>query len=139
VGVTKRINRRQAFAGLAAAGVGTPLLAACGDDGSAGSSGSGASPSGGPLTVPVSDVPEGGGVVVDKKVVVTQPEAGEYKAFSAICTHQGCPVTRVTDTIDCPCHGSKFSVTDGSPVAGPATAPLPAMEVAVEGDSLTVT
>ena len=136
--MTRGLNRRQAFAGVAAAGVGTPLLAACGDDGAGSASGSGASPSGGPLTIPVSDVPEGGGVVVDKKVVVTQPEAGEYKAFSAICTHQGCPVTQVTGTIDCPCHGSKFSLTDGSPVAGPATSPLPAMEVAVEGDSLTV-
>ena len=73
------------------------------------------------------DVPVGGGVILDKeKLVVTQPEAGTFKAFSSTCTHQGCTVTKVADgTIDCPCHGSTFSVEDGSVQGGPAPSPLP--------------
>jgi len=58
--------------------------------------------------------------------VVTQPNAGNFKAFSAICTHLGCLVTKVFDgAIYCPCHGSKFSIVDGSVMVGPATQPLP--------------
>lgn len=87
------------------------------------------------------DVPEGGGKIFkDEKIVVTQPRAGEFKAFSSICTHQGCPVTTVDGgTINCPCHGSKFSIEDGSVTAGPAGQPLEARSVTVEGDSIKVT
>lgn len=87
-----------------------------------------------------SDIPVGGGTVfADKKVVVCQPTAGQFKAFSAICTHQGCAVKDVANgTINCPCHGSKFNVTDGSVAAGPATQPLPAATVTVQGDSITL-
>ena len=82
-----------------------------------------------------SAVPVGGGMVyTDAKVVVTQPSKGEYKAFSAVCTHVGCLCNQVADgTINCPCHGSKFKITDGSVVAGPAPAPLPAKTVTVTG------
>ena len=67
-----------------------------------------------------SDVPVGSGVIVDD-VVVTQPAAGEFKGFSAKCTHKGCAVNKVADgTIDCPCHGSKFNL-DGTVANGPAT------------------
>ena len=74
------------------------------------------------------DVPVGGGVVLaDAQLVITQPKAGTFKAFSAICTHQGCAVSTVENgTINCPCHGSEFAITDGSVVAGPAPKPLPA-------------
>jgi len=83
----------------------------------------------------VADVPVGGGIVVKAdKIVVTQPTKGEFKAFSAVCTHAGCVVAKVANgTIDCPCHGSKYSITDGSVVAGPAPAPLKAKAVAVDG------
>ena len=61
-----------------------------------------------------SSVPEGCGVIMeDADYVVTQSSAGEFKAFSKKCTHQGCAVADITDTIDCNCHGSKFSITDG--------------------------
>lgn len=81
------------------------------------------------------DVPVGSGVIIDE-VVVTQPSAGEFKGFSAICTHQGCTVNEVAEgTINCPCHGSKFNL-DGSVANGPATRPLESKSVSVQGDSL---
>ncbi|MBM7442080.1 Rieske (2Fe-2S) protein [Streptomyces sp. HB132] len=85
-----------------------------------------------------SDVPAGGGMILrDRKVVVTQPTAGEFRAFSAVCTHAGCVVAAVTDgTIDCACHGSRFSIEDGAVENGPATRPLPAERITVEGDSI---
>ncbi|MGP2440040.1 Rieske (2Fe-2S) protein [Streptomyces sp. JW3] len=86
------------------------------------------------------DIPEGGGVVfADRKVVVTQPSAGEFKAFSATCTHQGCAVKNVADgVINCPCHNSNFSIADGSVQSGPAREPLPAVEIAVDGESISL-
>ncbi|MFA3879219.1 Rieske (2Fe-2S) protein [Streptomyces sp. MMCC 100] len=84
------------------------------------------------------DIPVAGGkVLTDEKIVVTQPEPGEFKAFSAVCTHQGCIVSDVRDgTIDCACHGSRFAVADGSVVRGPATKPLPGKRITVEGNSV---
>jgi Rieske Fe-S protein len=80
-----------------------------------------------------SEVPIGGGLVYTAaKVVVTQPTKGTYKAFSAVCTHVGCVCNQVaTGTIDCPCHGSKFKIADGSVVTGPASSPLAAKIIAV--------
>jgi Rieske Fe-S protein len=85
-----------------------------------------------------SDIPVGGGAVfAEQDVVVTQPAAGEFRAFSATCTHQGCPVTEVADgTINCNCHGSKFAVADGSVVDGPAETPLPERGIEVSGEEI---
>ena len=93
-----------------------------------------------PTLAAVADVPVGGGVVVAAQgLVVTQPEAGTFKAFSAVCTHQGCTVSEVAGgTINCPCHGSKFAVADGSPTAGPATKPLAEKAVAVQGNAVVL-
>ncbi|MER7108990.1 Rieske (2Fe-2S) protein [Streptomyces sp. NPDC000229] len=87
------------------------------------------------------DVPSGGGrILKERKVVVTQPQEGEFKAFSAVCTHQGCIVATVEDgTINCACHGSRFRIADGSVARGPATRPLPAEQITVEGDSIRLT
>lgn len=87
-----------------------------------------------------SQIPEGGGMIFkDQKVVVTQPKKGEFKAFSAICTHEGCTAAQVADgTIDCPCHGSRFHIADGSVAHGPATRPLPAESITVSGNSITL-
>jgi Rieske Fe-S protein len=86
-------------------------------------------------------VPVGAGrVFADAQVVVTQPTRGEFHAFSAICTHQGCAVTEIKDgTITCPCHGSMFDLADGSVVRGPAQEPLPRVQVSVEGTSVQLT
>jgi Rieske Fe-S protein len=74
-----------------------------------------------------------------EKVVVSQPSAGKFKAFSAVCTHQQCIVDRVSNgTIDCPCHGSEFSVKNGSVVAGPAPSPLPEKSINVAGGKITL-
>jgi Rieske Fe-S protein len=127
------------------------LVAACSSGGStaAASSGvaapsqgaaatAGAAPSG--TIASVADIPVGGGVIIsDPAVVVTQPAAGEIKAFTAICTHQGCLVAEVADNeISCPCHGSRFSAKDGSVLQGPATTPLAAEAVTVEGGNVVL-
>ncbi|MFF0222530.1 Rieske (2Fe-2S) protein [Streptomyces sp. NPDC004629] len=85
-----------------------------------------------------SDIPVGGGkVFARQKIVVTQPTRNDFKAFSAICTHQGCTVGKVADgTIDCPCHGSRFHIADGSVAHGPAIRPLPAESITVKGNSI---
>jgi Rieske Fe-S protein len=124
--------------------VGLPLLAACGSGTDAGSSSSGGS--GGTGTTSsgaigtTSEVPVGSGkIFAADKVVVTQPTQGDFKAFSAICTHQGCIVAEIKgQDIDCTCHGSTFSIADGSVVSGPATKPLQALHVDVKGDEISV-
>jgi Rieske Fe-S protein len=85
-----------------------------------------------------SQVPDSGGKIIDgKNIVITQPESGSFKAFSAICTHEGCIVNNVSNgTINCPCHGSKFSIKDGSVVNGPAPSPLASIAIKVEGTSI---
>lgn len=90
---------------------------------------------------PTSEVPVGGGTIYDaKKVVVTQPTAGEFKAFDTTCTHQGCPVTSVSDGhIVCPCHGSRFDISTGEPTSdSEAKSALAAKTVTVSGSSFTV-
>jgi Rieske Fe-S protein len=88
---------------------------------------------GGRMLVSVDRVPVGGGVVLAKeKVVVTRPTRDDVRAFSAVCTHQGCTVNSVADgTIDCPCHGSSFDAATGSVRHGPAARPLPEVAVVV--------
>ena len=130
------VRRRSVLGGTAALGVGAPLLAACGSDDGGGSDVE--VPDAGTVLTTTAEVPVGGGIILaDEGLVVTQPEEGTFKAFSSKCTHQGCQVTKVTGTIDCPCHNSKFSLSDGSPQSGPATSPLPETTVTVEGDNIT--
>lgn len=113
-------------AGLGLAGIGT--VAGCSSSGSAGA------------TVPMADVPVGGGkIVADSSIVVTQPTEGVFKAFTSICPHQKCAVAKVeSGSILCTCHGSAFDATTGAVTQGPATQGLDAKTVTVNGDSLTI-
>ncbi|MGI5216105.1 Rieske (2Fe-2S) protein [Plantactinospora sp. CA-290183] len=147
-------SRRALLAGAGVVGA-SVVLAACGtgdDDaydegagdtpagGAPATSGGASAPAdgGGPALAKTSEIPVGGGkIIASQQIVVTQPTEGEFKAFSSVCTHQGCPVTTVDGgTINCTCHGSKFAVADGSVKAGPAKKPLPAKNVTVEGDNI---
>jgi Rieske Fe-S protein len=123
--------RRTVIAAVGATGL-AAALSACGD--SSASAGPGTS------LVKTSEVPEGGGkVLTDAGVVVTQPRKGEFKAFTDVCTHKQCTVAAVEGgTINCPCHGSRFSVEDGSVRSGPATQPLAEKKIKVTGDSITL-
>ncbi|MGW4569480.1 Rieske (2Fe-2S) protein, partial [Streptomyces sp. NPDC004561] len=130
-----------------AAGTGAGSSGTTGSTGTTGSGGSGGSTgtaqgsggsAGGAALAKTSDIPEGGGKIFKEQgVVVTQPAAGTFKAFSSKCTHQGCAVGSVTGgAIVCPCHNSHFSVEDGSVKQGPATQPLPAAKITVSGDEI---
>jgi Rieske Fe-S protein len=157
---TDKISRRT-LGGLAAAGVGVPLLAACGSNDSGTASDPAASPSAsatsssagapsasdsssasgnGKELTSTSDIEVGGGqVFADDQVVVTQPKSGEFKCFTAVCSHQGCIVAEVSGgTINCDCHGSQYSIEDGSVVTGPATFPLAEEQITVSGDSISL-
>ncbi|GAA1520461.1 Rieske (2Fe-2S) protein [Streptomyces albidochromogenes] len=152
---------RRAVLTAGAAAAGTALTVGCGDGGGGGgdetrpaapesparsgqspttgeSPTAGETPAGGRALAATSEIPVGGGkIFADEKVVVTQPEEGTFKGFSAICTHQGCTVGSVEDgTINCPCHGSKFRVADASVAAGPARTPLPPRQITVESGSI---
>ena len=147
-----RATRRGVLAGVGLAGL-AGAISACSSGGSSSSSagtgtnagaGTGAAPAatsasgGGSALTSTNQIPVGGGMVFSSdKVVVTQPTQGDFKGFSAVCTHMQCTVDQVADgTIDCPCHGSKFSVKDGSVVSGPAPSPLPAQTIKVTGTNI---
>jgi Rieske Fe-S protein len=101
--------------------------------------GSGSGAAAGPAALAsTSDVPVGGGkILASQKIVITQPQSGAFHAFSAVCTHAGCTVGSVSGgTINCPCHGSRFNITNGSVVNGPAASPLPPVSIKVQGTSI---
>lgn len=146
-------SRRTVLCGAAAvlaAGGGTVALSGCASGGPAAAPAAGGSTAKGgstkapkpPVVVgPAAEVPVGGGKVYrEKKIVVTQPEAGRYEAFDAVCTHAGCVVDKVEkQLIKCPCHGSDFDYGTGARVEGPARTALPRYQVVVEGENLKVT
>ena len=154
---------RRTITGVAAAGVGVPLLAACGADDSstasdpAGSSSASSAPAGSSAAAPTESATAGGGeapegltstadievgggaIFADEKVVITQPTEGEFKCFSAVCTHQGCLLSSVSDgTMNCDCHGSTFNLETGEPESGPASSALEEVELTVTGDQISL-
>ncbi|CAM5672054.1 putative Cytochrome b6-f complex iron-sulfur subunit [Streptomyces afghaniensis 772] len=144
--MTYETTRRTVLLATGATGA-VALVAACGGGGDDNGSASTSSPTGqetagqetaGRDLASTDEIPVGGGKIFkEEEVVVTQPEQGRFKAFSAICTHQRCTVASVSDgTINCVCHGSKFRIADGSVAHGPATRPLPAEQITVEGNSV---
>ncbi|MGC5027913.1 Rieske (2Fe-2S) protein [Tsukamurella sp. DT100] len=93
-----------------------------------------------PVRLPAERIDLGGATAFPGlQIVVTQPRAGVYKAYSAVCTHQGCSVTEISGSVmKCPCHGSRFNLSDGSVATGPAREPLTELTVTLEGDTITV-
>ncbi|MFD3997923.1 Rieske (2Fe-2S) protein [Streptomyces sp. NPDC058583] len=143
------ITRRRTVLAAGAAALASSALTGCssgeerkGPDASTGSgTGGDTSPGGGGVELAtVADIPVGGGKVFkDAEIVVTQPTAGEFKAFSAVCTHQGCTVSSISDgNIVCPCHQSLFKVSDGSVAGGPATRSLPLAKITVVDGKITL-
>jgi Rieske Fe-S protein len=152
---------RRTFAGAAAIGLGLPVLAACsgGDsatvatDPNTPSRSATSTPSESPTESPTESASEpadafaqtseievgGGRIFPDEQIVITQPTQGEFRCFTAVCTHQGCIVSGVAGgNINCACHGSAFSIADGSVVTGPATQPLAEEAITVQGDAITL-
>jgi Rieske Fe-S protein len=149
-------TRRAVLAGAGALGA-TCFLAACGTDnrGSTGNNepeysnnpipagsaaptegSTGEAESNATVLAAVADVPEGGGIIKGE-YVITQPKSGTFKAFSKVCTHQGCDVSRIdAGVIICTCHNSEFSIQDGSPQNGPANRALPEQKIKVDGDNI---
>ncbi|WP_328912808.1 MULTISPECIES: Rieske (2Fe-2S) protein [unclassified Streptomyces] len=127
--------RRTVLRGAALAGAAGIGLTACGTTKHGSASGPTRTVDLGPAT----DVPVGGAKLYrEDRVVVSQPVKGTFKAFSAVCTHQGCVVDAVKGTtVSCPCHGSEFDAETGAVVQGPATVPLPAVQVKEAGGTLT--
>jgi len=155
------LRRRTLLRGAGGGAVAASLLAACGSEdeptapsgseeeanggnggdsgGGSGGDGGGQGGQGGEQLTSTSEIDVGGGVIVGGQYVITQPVKGEFKAFTAICTHQGCPVGEVTGgQIVCPCHGSAFSIEDGSVVNGPAESPLAEEPISVDGGDITL-
>jgi Rieske Fe-S protein len=150
-------TRRGVLAGVGLVGL-AGAISACGASGSSSSpaTGTNSTPGGTPsaATVPqasassggaaasalasTSAIPVGSGKIFDTQlVVVTQPTAGEFKAFSAVCTHMGCTVNQIAGgKIECPCHGSEYSIATGEVLRGPAPRPLPAKQIKVSGESI---
>ena len=156
-----RSTRRGVLAGVGLVGL-AGAVSACGSGGSSSSSagttagappataGAGSAPSSasggggstagaqGSALATTSEIPVGSGkIFTSEKVVVTQPNSGDFKAFSAVCTHMGCIVSTISNgTIDCPCHGSQYSISTGAVVGGPAPSPLPAQTIKVTGSNI---
>ena len=149
-------SRRAVLAGAGAFGA-TCLLAACGTSPGGGTQGTnpngsdfdsnpvpagskgadaGSGTGSGTVLAAAAEVPVGGGVIKGD-YVITQPTKNSFRAFSKVCTHQGCDVNKVDGgLISCPCHGSQFSITDGSVQNGPAPKPLPETKVKVSGGNV---
>lgn len=118
---------------------GTPASSAAAGGGSSPSASSGSGGSGGGALAQTSEVPVDGGKIVtaDGGTVITQPAAGTFKAFTAVCTHMQCTVGSVSNNqIMCPCHGSIYSAKDGSVIQGPAPSPLAAKQITVSGGQI---
>jgi Rieske Fe-S protein len=134
--MTDVVSRRMVFQGLGALGVAVALAACGASDDDGGDSDNALKP--GATLATTDEVPVGGGIILgDERVVITQPTEGEFKAFTAVCTHQGNTVTSVENgTILCSFHGSSFSAETGEVEGGPAPSPLAEVPITVEGNQI---
>lgn len=133
------LSRRRVLGATAVTAVALPMLVACGGDSGAAPDAASSVPTftTGEELADAADIPVGGYAVFSAlQMVITQPTAGAFKAFSSVCTHERCQVSPADtdgDPITCKCHFSQFSLTDGAVLKGPATTPLPGIPV-VERD-----
>src|SRR5215213_21167 len=64
-------------------------------------------------------------------------ENGDFVAYSAVCTHQGCTVAYQDGNLACPCHGSIFDPSRGGAVVyGPTPSPLPRIPVKAQSGKI---
>jgi 3-phenylpropionate/trans-cinnamate dioxygenase ferredoxin component len=78
---------------------------------------------------------------VDGRRIAVAHVDGSFYAFDDTCTHQGCSLGQGEldgTAIECPCHGSRFDVTTGSVLQGPAQDPVETFEVKVEDGDLQI-
>ncbi|MDJ1133155.1 Rieske (2Fe-2S) protein [Streptomyces iconiensis] len=133
-----RTTRRTVLCGAALAALGLTAAACGGSDDDGGGSDGSAAPDKSVELGASSAVPVGGAKLYpEQKLLVAQPEKGDFKAFSAVCTHQGSVLGEVVKgEAVCPLHGSRFAVDTGKVEKGPATKPLPSVPVKVSGGKL---
>ena len=111
-------------------------------DGGGESGGNGGGGSGPEAIAQESEVEPGGALAFQndgEAAVLVHLENGDFVAYSAVCTHQGCEVAYNQDegTLNCPCHGSVFDPAQGGePQGGPAQQPLPEIQVDVQNGSV---
>jgi|SRR6516165_7590463 len=100
-------------------------------------------PTGGPITIKVSDFPGLAtvGRIVDvghERAAVRTSATPTFLGLSRICTHEQCDCGVVNNLLACPCHGSEFS-SNGTVLRGPADSPLRQLDVTFDPTAGTLT
>ena len=93
--------------------------------------------------VEASELPNGEmtSVVVGETPVLLLRHGDHFHAIHDRCSHRGCSLADgelEKETVTCPCHGSKFSLRDGSVLQGPATVAQPAYDVRESGGKIEI-
>jgi len=92
---------------------------------------------------PAGDVAEGeiNSYNVNERSIAIANVDGDLQAFDDLCSHQQCPLSEGEldgTMVECPCHGSKFDVTTGEAVEGPADEPVDVFDVREEDGELQI-
>jgi nitrite reductase/ring-hydroxylating ferredoxin subunit/uncharacterized membrane protein len=80
-------------------------------------------------------------VDVEGEPVLLAKRDGRIHAMSNVCPHMGGPLNEGRfegEAVQCPWHGSRFSIEDGRVLDGPAVHPAPRLEVRVQGGQIEV-
>ncbi len=90
----------------------------------------------------VKDFPNNSGKIFrfgNRPGILVRTRTGEFRAFSAICTHLACTVQYRPDLehIWCACHNGHFDLF-GKNIGGPPPRPLVPFDAAVRGDDVIV-
>lgn len=72
----------------------------------------------------------------NQHAILIHEDDGTVKAFSSICTHQGCVVnfSASTQSLICPCHGSQFDIKTGAVLRRPANRPLESYPIQIDAN-----